>query len=77
MMNDRQSKYLIIRVVTDDYWAPTGVWQIRESVRNAFGNDSREFEKFSDAITSVVEQTPVSLERLRRKSEILLVFRGV
>ena len=67
----RQSKYLIIRVVTDDYWAPTGVWQIRESVRNAFDNGSREFDDFNDAVTSVVEQTPVSLERLRRKSEML------
>jgi hypothetical protein len=67
----RQSKFLIIRVVTDDYWAPTGVWQIRESLRNAFNNDRREFEKFSDAITSVVEQTPASLERLKRKSEML------
>lgn len=32
----KQSKALIVRDVTPDYWAPLGVWIIRETVRNAF-----------------------------------------
>ncbi|WP_257298885.1 DNA repair protein NreA [Haloarchaeobius sp. FL176] len=32
----RQAKCLVLREVSDDYWAPVGVWQVRESVRNAF-----------------------------------------
>ncbi|MFC7166595.1 DNA repair protein NreA [Halospeciosus flavus] len=32
----RQAKVLVLREVSDDYWAPVGVWQIRESIRNAF-----------------------------------------
>jgi hypothetical protein len=32
----RQAKALVLREVSDDYWAPVGVWQVRESVRNAF-----------------------------------------
>ncbi len=35
----RQAKCLVLREVTDEYWAPVGVWQIRESVRNAFDPD--------------------------------------
>ena len=34
----RQAKVLIVRDVTPDYWAPLGVWIIRETVRNAFGD---------------------------------------
>ncbi|SNZ13006.1 hypothetical protein SAMN06269185_2011 [Natronoarchaeum philippinense] len=37
---DRQAKCIVLREVTDDYWAPVGVWQIRESVRNAFDADA-------------------------------------
>jgi len=32
----RQSKVLILRDVKPDYWAPLGVWIIRETVRNSF-----------------------------------------
>ena len=32
----RQAKALVLREITDDYWAPVGVWQVREGVRNAF-----------------------------------------
>ena len=32
----KQAKVLILRDVTPDYWAPLGVWIIRETVRNAF-----------------------------------------
>ena len=37
-LNDikRNAKVLIVRDVTPDYWAPLGVWVIRETVRNAF-----------------------------------------
>lgn len=33
----RQAKVLVVRDVKPDYWAPLGVWVIREAVRNAFG----------------------------------------
>ena len=42
----RQAKVLILRDVTPDYWAPLGVWIIRETVRNAF-EDFEELEKQS------------------------------
>ncbi|MFP4633005.1 MAG: hypothetical protein ACLFMT_06195, partial [Halobacteriales archaeon] len=32
----RQAKALVLRAVGDDYWAPVGVWHVREIVRNAF-----------------------------------------
>ncbi|MDY6776456.1 MAG: Nre family DNA repair protein [Halobacteria archaeon] len=67
----RQAKCLVIREVTDDYWAPVGVWQIRESVRNAFEDESGVAETFPEAIDKVVSRLPVSTDRLRRKSTMV------
>ncbi|PSQ46467.1 hypothetical protein BRD19_12220, partial [Halobacteriales archaeon SW_7_65_23] len=36
---DRQATCLVIRHASDAYWAPVGVWQIREGVRHAFRNE--------------------------------------
>ncbi|XGI83595.1 hypothetical protein ACEU6E_10045 [Halorutilales archaeon Cl-col2-1] len=67
----RQAKCLVIREVTDEYWAPVGVWQIRESVRNAFEGESGVAETFPEAIDKVVSRLPVSTDRLRRKSTMV------
>lgn len=64
----RQAKALVIREVSDEYWAPVGVWQIRESVRNAFSDDGAEAESLHAAVREIAEHLPISLERLRRKS---------
>ncbi len=67
----RQAKCLVLREVSDDYWAPVGVWQIRESVRNAFDGEHGEAESFDAAVRTVAEQLPVSVADLRRKSELV------
>ncbi|WP_121822197.1 DNA repair protein NreA [Halostella salina] len=67
----RQAKCLVLREVSDDYWAPVGVWQIRESIRNAFDGERGEAETFHAAVSAVAEQLPVSLGALRRKSEMV------
>jgi len=76
----RQAKALVLREVSDDYWAPVGVWQVRESVRNAFDpsasyldrpDDHGEAETFHDAIREITPHLPVSLNALRRKSTMV------
>jgi hypothetical protein len=77
----RQAKCLVLREVTDAYWAPVGVWQVREGVRNAFDADRRAdslgfdqpavAESFHEAITTVAERLPISPGRLRRKSAMV------
>lgn len=66
----RQAKALVLREVTDDYWAPVGVWQVRESVRSAFSGGSGTADSFHGAIKDVCDRLPVSYDRLRRKSEL-------
>ncbi|MFB6300563.1 MAG: hypothetical protein ABEH65_09915, partial [Halobacteriales archaeon] len=72
-LNDigRQAKCLVLREVSDDYWAPVGVWQIRESVRNAFEGPYGEATSLHDAVTDIVPRLPVSMTDLRRKSDLV------
>lgn len=64
----RQAKVLVCRHVSDDYWGPVGVWQVREAVRNAFEGEHGTAETFGEAVRGVTERLPISLGRLRRKS---------
>ena len=66
----RQAKALVLREVGDEYWAPVGVWQVRESVRNAFEGEAAEAETFHGAVTRIGEELPITLARLRRKSHL-------
>ncbi|AGN02292.1 hypothetical protein L593_11745 [Salinarchaeum sp. Harcht-Bsk1] len=72
---DRQAKALVLREVTDEYWAPVGVWQVREAVRNAFGDGVMDrpatAETFHDAVKGVSSELPVGWNQLRRKSELV------
>ena len=64
----RQAKALVLRHVSDDYWGPVGVWQIREAIRNAFGGEHGEAETLGAAVRELSDHLPVSLSRLRSKS---------
>jgi len=66
----RQAKALVLRHVSDDYWGPVGVWQVREAVRNAFEGERGTAETFGGAVRGVAEHLPISVDRLRRKSTL-------
>ncbi|MFC7074208.1 DNA repair protein NreA [Halovenus rubra] len=68
---DRQATCLVIRHASDAYWAPVGVWQIREGIRHAFEADPATAETFHDAVRTLAPQLPVSLSTLRRKSNLV------
>jgi hypothetical protein len=66
----RQATALVLREVTDDYWAPVGVWQVRESIRNAVESAPATAETFHGALSQLAALLPVSEGRLRRKSAL-------
>jgi hypothetical protein len=69
---DRQATCLVIRHASGGYWAPVGVWQIREGIRHAFEEGRPAVaETFHDAIRGLASELPVSLADLRRKSEFV------
>jgi len=67
----RQTKCLVLRHVSDDYWGPAGVWQVREGVRHAFEGDHATAETLADAVRGVVDYVPTSMGALRRKSTMV------
>ena len=67
----RQAKALVLRHVSDDYWGPVGVWQVREAIRHAFDGEHGESETFDDAVRGIAEQLPVSMADLRRQSTLV------
>jgi len=42
-MKKRQSSVLALRFITDEYWAPLGVWVVREAVRKTLASKGIEF----------------------------------
>ncbi len=64
----RQAKVFVIRHATEEYWAPVGVWQIRESVRAALDDEPAVAETFHGAVRRIASKLPISLSDLRRKS---------
>jgi hypothetical protein len=49
----RNAGFTVIRWITGDYWAPLGVWVIRETVREAMGSPPRIFEDMKGLIDGV------------------------
>ena len=67
----RQATCLVIRHASESYWAPVGVWQIREGIRHAFEGEYATAETFHDAVQQLAPALPVSLTDLRRKSTMV------
>lgn len=67
----RQAKVLVLRDVTGEYWAPVGVWQIREAVRDAFDGERGTAESLHEAVDELLPCLPVTPERLRRTSTMV------
>ena len=67
----RQATCLVIRHASEEYWAPVGVWQTREGVRDAFGGEPAVAESFHAAVRQLAPQLPVSPAALRRKSDLV------
>ena len=69
----RQSKVLVLREVTPEYWAPLGVWIIRETVRNAFntGENPETLENFEDVKWKISSEFRFLYNRIKNRSKIL------
>ena len=67
---NRQAKVMIIRDVSPEYWAPLGVWVIRETVRNGF-DQYREIDSFQRVKKMVGSEFKFLYHRLKQKSKML------
>lgn len=66
----RQAKALVVRNVTPEYWAPLGVWIIRETVRNAFENGEG-LDSFKQVKWKLAREFRFIYSRIENKSVML------
>lgn len=66
----RQAKALVLREVHPEYWAPLGVWVIRETVRDAF-EDPKELDNFRQVKFEISNRFKFLYNRLRRRSKMI------
>jgi hypothetical protein len=52
----RQATILIVREIRSDYFAPVGIWQMREAVRDALNKRGEKFDLLSSAITRISQR---------------------
>ncbi len=67
----RQSKIVVFREITPDYYAPVGVWQIRTGVKKSFDNYAYKFDTLQDALNKIDELMRTPIEDYRLKSRII------
>lgn len=70
---NRQAKALVLRDVKPEYWAPLGVWVIRETVRNAFkdSEETREYEDFNKAKFKIGKEFRFIYSQIKQRSKML------
>lgn len=66
----RQAKALVVREVKPSYWAPLGVWVIRETVRDAF-EDSKSLDNFEQVKWTLSNNFRFLFKRLKNRSRML------
>lgn len=67
----RQAKVSIVREVTDEYWAPLGVWVIRETVREAMRQEYDVVQKTSEFAEHVDQAVGMDIDQIRQRSKLL------
>lgn len=71
-LNDigRQAKALVVRDVRPDYWAPLGVWVVREVVRNCFEHHEV-LESFGDVLRTLSSRFTIHFPKIKVSSTML------
>jgi len=55
----RQATVMVYREITEEYWAPLGVWVIRETVREAMNSPPKRFDTLQKAIDFITSRARV------------------
>lgn len=71
----RQAKAIIVREVNPEYWAPLGVWIIRETVRNSYKEkhkqEDSEIESIKDVKKKLSQELTVNYPKVKQNSRML------
>ena len=70
----RQAAVLIVREVRPEYYAPVGVWKIRETVRDAFNLPFEKFDSLEQAVKRICEKMMIK-DKWIAKSRLLKIIK--
>jgi hypothetical protein len=68
---NRQATAIVLREAHPGYVLPVGVWNVRESVRNALRNPPTEFSNLHDAVSHISSKFAIPLPQWLRSSKLL------
>lgn len=68
----RQASVLAVREISDAYWAPLGVWVVRDAARKAMGGEAKNFSTLDDAIDEMGRRLKTPITKWRGCSHITL-----
>ncbi|WP_094226656.1 Nre family DNA repair protein [Methanolobus psychrotolerans] len=67
----RQATVFMVREIRPEYWAPLGVWVVREGVRKAFNSEVRRFESVELALADISMRLNTSSSQWMPKTSLL------
>jgi hypothetical protein len=66
----RQACVLAVREITEEYWAPLGVWVVREAARAALAGEPKRFETLEAALANMATRIRTPAREWRAHSEL-------
>lgn len=70
----RQASVFVLREITPDYWAPLGVWVVREGTRSALRNPPKQFDSLEAAVSDLAGRMSTPKAEWMQKASMLSDF---
>lgn len=67
----RQATIFMVREIRPEYWAPLGVWVVREGVRKAFSREPEKFESVDKALADISSRLKTPSSEWMAKAALL------
>lgn len=67
----RQARILAVREISESYFAPLGVWVVREAARSAMRDQPRNFSTLSDAMKEMESRIKTQSEKWKTHSKLI------
>jgi hypothetical protein len=71
----RQASIFVLREITPDYWAPLGVWVVREGMREALRNPPHKFDSLELAVSDLASRINTAKTEWVQPAKMLSNFR--
>ncbi|MBI4015408.1 MAG: hypothetical protein HY362_01680 [Candidatus Aenigmarchaeota archaeon] len=70
----KSASIIIVREITPEYYAPVGVWKVREIVRGAFEKPAEKFETLEKAFSSITQKC-LTKDKWKMESKLFRILK--